>query len=298
MAPALRPGYESINSEQSARELMGDANYEDLRRNHPAAFEKIQAKIDAGNLRREAGNALRDSEIASEGLQSIAREIATGAVTEEAVDRVTTDGSRPAVTYTVSGSDHFTLEYIRSRIDREKVADYLSVKSELMSRKFYIDGEAYNLIEALTVVLARRVRNLEDSVQDYLNEMQAQNRMAEIANDYLSKLRSYRPQEADGNADVTALLAYNTEFIIENGIDPKKEFGLEDFDWDPPLKQTEVDQMIEATRSKISSYNSTQDLAQLKLQRFNNNRNEAISLMSNLDKSFHDLTSTIIRNIQ
>ena len=174
---------------------------------------------------------------------------------------------------------------------------------------FYTGGHKTNLSTIMMNLMIKRVGSVDGVLTGMINEMNNNNRQTKLMNDYLSGLREMRPTGADDVVKLNKLsnldIKINRESSDGSGneeVNPNEDWslGIGFREGKPGYKsqftQSEIDQQIEVMKSKISSVNSNQQMAQIKLEKYNNVRNESMQMVSTIMKSSNQLLLSIINN--
>ena len=174
---------------------------------------------------------------------------------------------------------------------------------------FYTGGHKTNLSTLMMNLMIKRVGSVDGVLTSMINEMNNNNRQTKLMNDYLSGLREMRPSSADDKVKLRELsnldIKINRESSDGSGneeVNPNEDWGLGiGFREGKPgykshFTQSDIDQQIEVMKSKISSVNSNQQMAQIKLEKYNNVRNESMQMVSTIMKSSNQLLLSIINN--
>ena len=177
---------------------------------------------------------------------------------------------------------------------------------------FYSGGSKQSFSTLMTHLMLHRVSSVDRVLTGMLNEMNNNNKQTKLMNDYLSGLRELRPTDVNGRFSTVSFdkikeLQTKIEKESENSkdgskLDLNKEWDL-DFNYKagtPGYKskfdQSEIDQQIEVMKSKISSVNSNQQMAQIKLEKYNNVRNESMQMASSMMKAANQTLLNVINN--
>lgn len=160
---------------------------------------------------------------------------------------------------------------------------------------FYQDGKKATVDMLVTNLMTKRVEAVDGLLADLLSEMHDNNIKTTRLNELLGGLRAERPLSENGTVSHENVMAKINDIKQKYGVDPVKDWGVEVPDGD--LNQSQVDTMIESIKSKISSVNSNQQMTQIKVEKYNNVRNEAMQLVSTMMKTLNDILQSIIRNI-
>ena len=195
----------------------------------------------------------------------------------------------------------------------ETVGDASSSGIGIISSKdgsFYSGDKKTNLSTLMMNLMIHRVKSVDGVLTGMLNEMSHNNKQTKLMNNYLAGLRELRPTSSDGKVSLDKIEDLQTKIGGEN-MDSKFATRLDvNQAWDlgfcyvsgyPDYKskftQSEIDQQIEVMKSKISGVNSNQQMAQIKLEKYNNVRNESMQMVSTTMKSAHQTLLSIINNL-
>ncbi len=175
---------------------------------------------------------------------------------------------------------------------------------------FYSGDKKTNLSSLMMNLMVSRVKSVDGVLTGMINEMNDNNKQTKLMNDYLSGLRELRPSNSDGTVSFTKIKELQTKIGDESGearlgtrVDVSRAWDL-GFVYAPgypgyktKFTQSEIDQQIEVMKSKISSVNSNQQMAQIKLEKYNNVRNESMQMVSTIMKAAHQTLLSIINNL-
>ncbi len=174
---------------------------------------------------------------------------------------------------------------------------------------FYSGDSKTNLSTLMMNLMIHRVQSVDGVLSGMINEMNDNNRQTKLMNDYLAGLRDLRPTKSAGTVShsnlfslVVKIKRHSVDADHPRGTDIDKAWGLNLNSTDPNIRnktytQSEIDQKIEIMKSKISGVNSNQQMAQIKLEKYNNVRNESMQMVSTIMKSSTQLLQSIINNM-
>ncbi len=173
------------------------------------------------------------------------------------------------------------------------------------------DGDrVYNMESMLLSLLKEAGKVAKQKLAFSVQELRDANRDSKQAIEFLNVLRSVRPDGKSTdkmNTGQRQKLEYAFDvFRAKNGIYPYTKFGV----GDPregslqhgtgdgaKYSQAEIDQMIEGTKSYLSTINSNQQMIQLDTQRYTHTVDETSESMSSIEKAFTQAVETIISKI-
>ena len=154
-------------------------------------------------------------------------------------------------------------------------------------------------------VRVNQVANFDDSLNIYIAELNANNRLVKAANDWLNTLRTRKgvPEAPSGND--------RKNFSIKWGYDPVATFHASDkpagdvITADPattsyaPLAATtkQIDEYINNVRSYVDAKDSSNQTVQQKLEQMTNRRSEVLDGLTSFAKAQTQTGSSFARNL-
>ena len=163
---------------------------------------------------------------------------------------------------------------------------------------FLQDGNKANLSTLMMNLMLNRVHSVDDVLSGMINQMDANNVSTQNLNNFLEQLREMRPKSADSTISKDRMTMAEDKTYKDSGnkVSPSKTWGL-DLNKES-YTQGQIDQLIEVVKSKISTVNSNQQMEQIKLQKYNNVRNESMQMVSTLIKSQMQSLQSIVNNMR
>ncbi len=160
------------------------------------------------------------------------------------------------------------------------------------------DGKKANLSTLVMNLMLQRVHSVDGVLSGMINQMDANNVSTRNLNNFLEQLREMRPKSADGTISKDRMTMAEDKTYKDSGkkVSPSKTWGL-DLDKDS-YTQGQIDQLIEIVKSKISTVNSNQQMEQIKMQKYNNVRNESMQMVSTVMKSQMQSLQSIVNNMR
>ena len=162
---------------------------------------------------------------------------------------------------------------------------------------FVQDGKKVNLSSLMMNLMLQRVQSVDGVLSGMMNQMNENNVTTKNMNNFLEQLRDIRPTSANGKVSAKDMIAAEDKTYAASGNKawPRRTWGL-DLNKNS-YTQNQVDQLIETMKSKISTVNSNQQQEQIKLEKYNNVRNESMQMVSTIMKSQSQMLMGIINNM-
>ena len=162
---------------------------------------------------------------------------------------------------------------------------------------FLQDGKKVNLSTLMVGLMLNRVQSVDGVLSGMINQMDANNVSTKNMNNFLEQLRDMRPKSADGTVSRDRMTMAEDKVYKDSGkkVSPRTTWGLE-LNKDS-YTQGQIDQLIEVVKSKISTVNSNQQMEQIKMQKYNNVRNESMQLVSTVMKLQMQSLQSIVNNM-
>lgn len=164
--------------------------------------------------------------------------------------------------------------------------------------KFLVDGKQVGIMEVLFQVFQEASLHAKERLAISIQELKDANLKAKMATEWLNAVRGIRPT-GDGDTSVKqgAMKDEVAKFKEKYpGHDPFKEFSISNMDKNS-YKQSDIDQVIEGTKSYLSTVNSDQQMIQLNTERYTHMVDEANEAMSSIEKSISQTIETMISKI-
>ena len=163
---------------------------------------------------------------------------------------------------------------------------------------FVQNGKKVNLSTLMMNLMLQRVQSVDGVLSGMINQMNQNNVETKNLNNFLEGLREMRPTSASGKVSRDTMSKAEDKTYKDSGnlrVMPRITWGL-DLNKDS-YTQGQIDQLIEVVKSKISTVNSNQQMEQIKLEKYNNVRNESMQLVSTVMKTEQQSVQSIINNM-
>ena len=180
-----------------------------------------------------------------------------------------------------------------SAVASENIGEVSDVADTLLQ-----DGKKANLSTLVMNLMLQRVHSVDGVLSGMINQMDANNVSTQNLNNFLEQLREMRPKSADGTISKDRMTMAEDKTYKDSGnkVSPRTTWGL-DLNKDS-YTQGQIDQLIEIVKSKISTINSNQQMEQIKMQKYNNVRNESMQMVSTFIKSQMQSLQSIVNNMR
>lgn len=154
---------------------------------------------------------------------------------------------------------------------------------------WFINGQQVSLLDAYMAVRVNQVANFDDSLNVYIAELNENNRLTKAANEWLSYLRSNKPNADDAQGVIPGedIGAFEAEW----GMDPIKTFHPTDLiymkggDWFPGVGYTDWDSAIDNVKGYVDNKDTENQTVQQKLQQMTDRRSEVLDGLASFAKS-------------
>jgi hypothetical protein len=163
---------------------------------------------------------------------------------------------------------------------------------------WYINGQQLSLLDAYMAVRVNQVANFDDSLNIYIAELNANNRLVKAANDWLNTLRTRK---------TTASLVTGNDrinFSSKWGYDPVATFHSSDkpaggvnVDLPSSTETKKVDGYIDNVRGYVDAKDSSNQTVQQKLEQMTNRRSEVLDGLTSFAKAQTQTGSSFARNL-
>ena len=163
---------------------------------------------------------------------------------------------------------------------------------------FVQNGKKVNLSTLMMNLMLQRVQSVDGVLSGMINQMNQNNVDTKNLNNFLEQLREMRPKSTSGTVSRDTMSKAEDKIYKDSGnlrVMPRITWGL-DLNKDS-YTQSQIDQLIEVVKSKISTVNSNQQMEQIKLEKYNNVRNESMQLVSTVMKAEQQSGQSIINNM-
>ena len=170
---------------------------------------------------------------------------------------------------------------------------------------WYVNGQQLSLLDAYMAVRVNQVANFDDSLNIYIAELNANNRLVKAANDWLNTLRTRKgvPEAPSGNDRRT--------FSSKWGYDPVATFHPSDKPAGDiigvvPISSgyvslaattKQIDEYINNVRSYVDAKDSSNQTVQQKLEQMTNRRSEVLDGLTSFAKAQTQTGSSFARNL-
>ena len=163
---------------------------------------------------------------------------------------------------------------------------------------FSQNGKKVNLSTLMMNLMLERVQSVDGVLSGMIGQMNQNNVDTKNMNNFLNSIREIRPAASDGKVKWSKIYDAEQATWKSSGQKawPHKDWGL-NLDVGESMTQSQVDQLIEVMKSKISTVNSNQQMEQIKLEKYNNVRNESMQMVSTMMKSQTQALQGIINNM-
>ncbi len=163
---------------------------------------------------------------------------------------------------------------------------------------FVQNGKKVNLSTLMMNLMLQRVQSVDGVLSGMINQMNQNNVDTKNLNNFLEQLREMRPTTSDGTVSKDTMSTAEKKTYDDSGsqkVSPATTWDL-DLGKDS-YTQGQIDQLIEVVKSKISTVNSNQQMEQIKLEKYNNVRNESMQLVSTVMKADTQSVQSIVHNM-
>lgn len=161
---------------------------------------------------------------------------------------------------------------------------------------WYVNGQQLSLLDAYMAVRVNQVANFDDSLNVYIAELNANNRLVKGANDWLNTLRTRKGDtQAPSGSDRVA-------FSSKWGYDPVATFHPSDKpsgDITVSLGSDtkKLDGYIDNVRGYVDAKDSSNQTVQQKLEQMTNRRSEVLDGLTSFAKAQTQTGSSFARNL-
>ncbi len=205
----------------------------------------------------------------------------------------TKDGTLVKYTHTKAEADY-------ARIHAYKATTIIKGLGKVTNEDggFVQNGKKVNLSTLMMNLMLQRVQSVDGVLSGMINQMNQNNVDTKNLNDFLEQLREMRPTSSDGTVSKDTMSKAEKKTYDDSGsqhVGPAITWNL-DLDKDS-YTQGQIDQLIEVVKSKISTVNSNQQMEQIKLEKYNNVRNESMQLVSTVMKADTQSVQSIVHNM-
>jgi hypothetical protein len=170
---------------------------------------------------------------------------------------------------------------------------------------WYVNGQQLSLLDAYMAVRVNQVANFDDSLNIYIAELNANNRLVKAANDWLNTLRTRKgATEAPSGND-------RRTFSSKWGYDPVATFHPSDKPAGDIIgvspissgyvslasETKKIDEYINNVRSYVDAKDSSNQTVQQKLEQMTNRRSEVLDGLTSFAKAQTQTGSSFARNL-
>ncbi len=166
--------------------------------------------------------------------------------------------------------------------------------------KFLIHGRSYDLLGLIFMVQKAASQHAKERLALSVQDLQDANDKSKRATDWLNQLRAKRPADSDGTVKATDLIAIENNYVRKYGSNPWVDTGtraMANKKATDTYTQSEVDQMIEGTKSYMSTINNDQQMIQLDTERYTHMVDETSESMASIEKAMANAIESVISKI-
>lgn len=160
---------------------------------------------------------------------------------------------------------------------------------------WYVNGQEVSLLDVYMAVRVNQVANFDDSLNVYIEELNANNRLVKAANEWLNVLRAKKPADSTGTG-----AAFGTEisdFSSKWGISPTSTFHPSNSLGAGNVRQTVYDGAISGVTSYVEAKDTENQIAQQKLEQMTNRRSEVLEGLTSFVKAQSQTGQSFARNL-
>jgi hypothetical protein len=163
---------------------------------------------------------------------------------------------------------------------------------------FYVNGQEVTIQDVFMAVRVNQLSNYDTQINDYMNELQANNDLAKAANQWISMVNAVQPTDTTTTISSASFLSLQESFYAQYSYDPVQRFmptsasnagtsvvGGHTFDLLPPANQTQISAYVTDGKNYVTNINSENQTAQTYLDQLNNQRSEVLDSITNFTKS-------------
>ena len=164
--------------------------------------------------------------------------------------------------------------------------------------KFLINGQSYDLLGLIFMVEKAASQHAKERLALSVQDLQDANRKSKHATDWLNTLRSKRPSGSDGTVTAADITTAKNAYVSKYGESPFTDTGTTNmYKTSGSYSQSEMDQMIEGTKSYMSTINNDQQMIQLDTERYTHMVDETSESMASIEKAMSNAIESIISKI-
>lgn len=162
---------------------------------------------------------------------------------------------------------------------------------------WYVNGQELSLLDAYMALRVNQVANFDDSLNIYIAELNANNRLVKGANDWLNTLRSRKTAATAPTGDD------RRTFSSKWGYDPVATFHPSDKPADNAALESlssdtkKIEGYIDNVRSYVDAKDSSNQTVQQKLEQMTNRRSEVLDGLTSFAKAQTQTGSSFARNL-
>ena len=164
---------------------------------------------------------------------------------------------------------------------------------------WFINGQEVSLLDAYMAVRVNQVANFDDSLNIYINELNATNTLIKAANEWLALLRAKKPAADDVDGTITA--AEIQAFVDKWDLDPIATFHQDSETWNGGAWTRKgfkkFDSQIDTVKGFIDGKDTDNQTVQQKLEQMTNRRSEVLDGLTSFAKSQTQTGSVFSRNL-
>jgi hypothetical protein len=163
---------------------------------------------------------------------------------------------------------------------------------------WYVNGQQVSLLDVFMVVRINQVANFDDSLNIYIEELNANNRLVKAANEWLNTLRGKKPASTAAADNASLAPAFQTDFFTKWGFSPEATFYPNGNRVVSTSRAQGIwDSNIETTKSYIEQRDTENQTAQQKLEQMTNRRSEVLEGLTSFIKSQSQTGQSFSRNL-
>jgi len=160
---------------------------------------------------------------------------------------------------------------------------------------WYVNGQQLSLLDAYMAIRVNQVANFDDSLNVYIAELNANNRLVKAANDWLSTLRNNKPTDTTTSSTITHSPGMRATFSAKWGYDPYLVFQPKATTTSGNYKVW--DTYIDDVKSYIDAKDTSNQTVQQKLEQMTNRRSEVLEGLTSFAKAQTQTGSSFARNL-
>ena len=180
--------------------------------------------------------------------------------------------------------------------------------------KWFVNGEEVSLLDVYMAVRVNQVANFDDSLELYMEELKANNKLVKAANQFLAVLRALKPSNTSQQVTGSSVLAAVVTSVDNAGLglsasSPAAGSAFATFapiaakTLDEASEQSagynylKFDTWIEEAKQFVSQKDTENQIAQQKLEQITNRRSEVLEGLTSFIKSQSQTGQSMSRNL-